>query len=194
MYFFAIRWRGISHFTIILFFSLPLYPVPLFIFLSWFLIFLPVFSSAFLPCCSTQSIFLLRSPLICFYACISFIPMNFSFCSLIYFSIFIVHHLPINFLSPQPSFHPYLLKGNVSAVHFSGIPHCLLFLFSICTYPKYITQYITIWFYPPEPSSLNGCLADCQFRVWPQERRAIAREADGQRRRQKMLGNSSLNL
>lgn len=33
------------------------------------------------------------------------------------------------------------------------------YLFSTCTHPKCITQHITIWFYPPEPSPLSGCLA-----------------------------------
>ncbi len=86
--------------------------------------------------------------------------MYFSICSLIYFSIFIIYHLPVSLLSPHPSLHPCLLEGNVSAFHFSGFPQFLLFLyFLICTYPKCITQYITIWFYPPEPSPLSGCLA-----------------------------------
>lgn len=160
--------------------------------LPWFLIFMPIFSSPFLPCCSTHSILLPQSSV--FYAGISVLPMYFSFCSLIYFSIFIIHHLPVNLLSPHPSLHPCLLEGNVSAFQLSSIPHFLLLLFSICTYAKCITQCITIWFYPPEPSSLSGRLATANLEFNLTRAEAIAREADGQRLRQKMLGNSSINL
>lgn len=77
--------------------------------------------------------------LLSFYTCISFLPMHFSFCPLIYFSIFIIHHLPVNLLSPQPSLHPCLLEVNISLVQFATISHFIL-LFSICTYPMCIAQ------------------------------------------------------
>lgn len=107
------------------------------------------------PHCSTHSILLSQSSV--FYACIPVLPMYFSFCSLIYFSIFIIHHLPVNLLSPHSFLRPCLCerqRSNFAAFHifFSSV-------FSPCTYPECITQCITIWFYPPEPPSLSGCLA-----------------------------------
>lgn len=146
-------------------FFLPLHCAPLFIFLFFISSFHPcIFILHFFPAAPLVLFSMCGPQVSVFYACISFLPMHFLFCSPIYFSIFIIHHLPVNFLSPRLFLHPCLLEGNISAVQFSSIPHFLLF-FSICTYLKCITRYITIWFYPPEPSSLSGCLADCQFRV-----------------------------
>ncbi len=60
--------------------------------LPWFLISMPVFSSPFLPCCSTQSIRLLRSSIFCL-LCLHFIP---SYVFLILFSNLFLnfHHSP----------------------------------------------------------------------------------------------------
>lgn len=63
-----------------------------------------------------------------FYACTSFLPMYFSFCSLIYFSIFIIHHLPVvNLLPPHLSFHSCLLEGNVPILQYSTFSSLLVF-------------------------------------------------------------------
>lgn len=128
-------------FTIILFQIFLFDLACLFISLLRFLIFMPVFSSPFLARCSTHSfLHLCSSIFLSFYTCISFLPMHFSFCPLIYFSIFIIHHLPVNFLSPQPSLHPCLLEVNISLVQFATISHFIL-LFSICTYPMCIAEH-----------------------------------------------------
>lgn len=115
---FAIWWRRISCFISILFENFVFVPcssphlsillVSNFHPCIFFIYFFPAAPlSPFHFCFPQSSVFC---------ACISFFPMYFSFCSLIYFSIFIIHHLPVNFLSPHQSLHSCLLQGNVSAV------------------------------------------------------------------------------
>lgn len=124
--------------------------------LSWFLYFLLHFFPAalltpFSFCVPQSSVF---------YACVSFLPMYFSFCSLIYFSIFISHHLPVNLLSPYPSLQPCLLEGNVSVLQFSNI----LLVFNMHSPKVYNTAYnyliLPTWTFPSK-----WLLSDCQFRV-----------------------------
>lgn len=107
------------------------------------------------------------SPQVCVFCGLiplSHFPVYSSLSNPIYLSIFIFHRTPVTLLS----LHPRSPCARCWIATFSLLqlsPHTLWFLFSICTHPKCIKQYITAWIYPPEPFLSKWLLSDCQFSV-----------------------------